>query len=55
MLKKNDCRDDDLLIRFDEITEKLRRHAKTHNIDLSKIRIRNKECEKIQRRYMFYN
>lgn len=55
MLKKSDYRDDDLLLRFDDITEKLRRHAQKNNIDLSKIRIRNKECEKIQRRYMFYN
>ena len=55
MLKKTDYRDDDLLIRFDEITEKLRRHAKKNNIDLSQIRIRNRECEKIARRYVFYN
>ena len=47
---------DDILCReFDSITKKLKDHAEKHNIDLSKIRIRNKECEKIAKRYIFYN
>lgn len=56
MLNKSDVRDDNLLLGFDEITKKIRDHAAKNNIDLSRIRIRNKECEKIQRRYKtFYN
>ena len=55
MLNRSDLRDDSLLIGFDEITERIKRHAKKNNIDLSKIRIRNRECEKYERRYVFYN
>ena len=55
MLNKSDLRDDNLLIGFDEITTRIRRHAKKNGIDLSKIKISNKECEKYNRRYMFYN
>ena len=56
MLNRSDVRDDNLLLEFDETTKRIRDHAKRKNIDLSRIKIHNKECEKIQRRYkMFYN
>ena len=56
MLNRNDTRDDNLLLEFDETTKKLRDYAKKTGLDLSQIKIHNKECEKINRRYaMFYN
>ena len=55
MLTTNDIRVDSLVVEFNEMTEKLKKHAEKNGIDLSKIRIRNKEAEKVNRRYMFYN
>lgn len=55
MLNKRDLRDDDLLLCFDDLTKAIRKQAKKYNVDLSKILIRNKECEKYHKRYIFYN
>ena len=53
MLTRSDIRDDTLLMRFDEITEKLREFSEKYNADLSKIRIVEKREEKPK--LLFYN
>lgn len=45
----------ELCIRYDETVKKLREIAEKRNIDLSRIRISNKEAERYNRHYVFYN
>lgn len=45
----------ELCIKYDETVKELRKIAEKRNIDLSMIRISNKEAEKFRRTYMFYN
>ena len=45
----------ELCDRYDETIKKLREIAEKRNIDLSRIRISNKEAERYNRHYVFYN
>ena len=45
----------DLMIQFDRVRREVKDIAKKKGIDLSLIKIRNREAEKVQRRYLFYN
>ena len=45
----------DLMIQFDRVRREVKEIAKKNGIDLSLIKIRNREAEKVQRRYLFYN
>ena len=48
-------RSDSLLNKFDQVTRELREIAEKKHIDLSRIRISNKEAERYHKRYVFYN
>ena len=45
----------ELCIRYDETVKELREIAEKHKVDLSKIRISNKEAERYRQTYVFYN
>ena len=45
----------ELCDRYDETVKKLREIAQKRNVDLSRIRISNKEAERYNRHYVFYN
>ena len=45
----------ELCIRYDETVKELREIAQKRNVDLSRIRISNKEAERYNRHYVFYN
>ena len=45
----------ELCDRYDETVNKLREIAQKRNVDLSRIRISNKEAERHNRHYVFYN
>lgn len=45
----------ELCEKYDETVRELRKIAENRKIDLSMIRISNKEAERVQKRYVFYN